>query len=342
MIDRKLRWLLVAGIVTAASGCDNVSWGGMSLRLEGPPGDTLSPTSGALGSGSELGPRRIEYGPLLYAGFRRGDSASVVPVGEFVEGALRPLPQGEAAELLAAQILEERLHPGQELTLFHQGTRVGTLRISSSSGTPNDYCPHRAEALGHLELIPSAFSAERFLALEEPMGRAWPFGSFEAPAPSRAHQNAVQNLAGEALNQFRAQWPPTLEAIRQDFQVLRLSPGADAAVVATFLFQDRMRIEPAPDAAYSLLVLGEPLGTRYARTFTWYRPVGVEGKGAPLLFSWLDWDRDGEDEILLAVFGAQARWWATLEKQDGRWAIGFQDPCAATESEASGPLEGSF
>ena len=37
MIGRIPRWFLMVGIVTATFGCDNVSWGGMSLSLEGPP-----------------------------------------------------------------------------------------------------------------------------------------------------------------------------------------------------------------------------------------------------------------------------------------------------------------
>lgn len=333
MIDRKLRWLLVAGIVTTASGCDNVSWGGMSLRLEGPPGDTLGPSEGS-GSESEEGPQLMEYGPLLYAGVRQGDSASVVPVGELVNGTLHPLPLGETADLLAMQILAERLHPGKRLVLFHQGSRIGTLTISSPTGISTDYCPPRAEAMGHLELTPSASEAERFLALEEPQGLEWPFGSTQVLTPTRPQRNAAQNLAGEALNELKAQWPPALEAIRQDLQALQLSGGEEAAVAATFLFQDQMRVEPAPDEAYSLLILAEPQGTRFSRTFTWYRPVGSEGKGAPLVFSFLDWDRDGDQEILLSVFGAEYQWWATLEKEDGHWAIGFQDSCGRPDTSA--------
>ncbi len=167
MIGRIPHWLLIVGIVTAAIGCDNVSWGGMSLRLEGPPGDTLAPPPGTSASESDALPQRIEYGPLLYAGMRQGDSAFVVPVAELVDGRLRPLPQGELAARLAGQILEERLSPGQELTLFHLGTRIGTLTISSPPGTATEYCPSRAQALGHLELIPSASDAQRFLALEK-------------------------------------------------------------------------------------------------------------------------------------------------------------------------------
>lgn len=337
MIGRIPHWLLIVGIVTAAMGCDNVSWGGMSLRLEGPPGDTLAPPPGTPGSESDALPQRIAYGPLLYAGTRQGDSAFVVPVAELVEGRLQPLPHGELAARLADQILEERLSPGQELTLFHLGTRIGTLTISSALGTAAEYCPSRAQALGYLELIPSASDAQRFLALETAPDRQRPHRVFPTFSVERAHQNAAQNLAGETLNQLRAQWPPQLRDIRQDLQVFQFPDGEAPSVVASFLFRDQMGVGPAPDDAYSLLILGEPQGAGFDRTFTWYRRVGDEGKGAPRFFSWMDWDSDGEEEILLEVFGAEARWWAALDREDGRWSLAFQDPCGAPE--VQGPSE---
>jgi len=344
MIERIPRWLLIVGIVTVTIGCDNVSWGGMSLSLEGPPGDTLATPPGVLGSESTAGPQRIEFGPLLYAGIRQGDSARVVPVAELVEGTLQPLPQGDSATQLATQILEERLLPGQELVLFHQGTRIGTLTVTSSLGTTGDYCSPRAQALGHLELVPSASEAQRFLALEKPLGQERPYDLFQTVAVERAQRNAAQNLAGEALNQLRAQWPAALQSIRQDLQLFQFSTGEAPSVVATFLFQDQMEVGPAPDGSYSLLILGEPRGTRFDRTFTWYRRVGEEGKGAPRLFSRMDWDGDGEEELLLEVFGAETRWWAALDREDGRWFISFQDPCGAPGGQSpseEGPEGGS-
>jgi len=335
MIDRIPHWLLIVGIVTAAFGCDNVSWGGIDIRLEGPPGDTLAAAPGEAGSQSPAGPQRIEYGPLLYAVSREGDSAVVVPVAELVNGSLRPLPQGEDATRLAAQILDERLPPGRELILFHQGVRTGTLIVSDPLENTADYCSIRAQALGRLELIPSASEARRFLALEGPLGQEWPYGLFQTQTVERSHRNAAQNLAGEALNQLRAQWPGGLQDIRHDLQVFQLPSGQAPSVVATFLFQDLMGIGPAPGEAYSLLIIGEPRGNRFERTFTWYRKVEEEGKGAPRLFSKMDWDGDGEEELLLEVFGEHSRWWAALDKENGNWTLAFQDPCGAPGAQNS-------
>lgn len=334
MIERIPRWFLMVGIVTAAFGCDNVSWGGMSLSLEGPPRDSLESAAGEGGSETIEGPRRLEYGPLLYAGIREGDSALLVPIGELVDGGLHPLPAGETALQLADQVLEERLPAGRTLALYSQGERVGTLHVSTQAGTAIGFCSPRAQVFGRLELLPSASEAQRFLALEEPLEGNRSFPPFRAPTVDRAHRIAAQNLGGQALNELRAPWPAALQDIRQDLQVFQLPNDQGPAVVATFLLRDQLAMGPAPEEAYSLMIIGEPRGTGWERTYTWFRPVGEEGKGAPRYFSKMDWDGDGEEEILLEVLGADSRWWAALDREQGRWTLMFQDPCGTQAPDA--------
>ncbi len=328
MKRRLPRWFGMVGIVTAAFGCDNVSFGGMSVSLEGPPRDSLSAEGGVAGAGLDTGPMRFRYGPLLYAGTRQGDSVTVVPVAELTDGGLEPLPGGDAGSRLAEQILEERLMPGQRLTLFQQGGRVGTLTVSASQGTTSEYCSPRAQAVGSIELIPSAAASDRFLALEEELGQEHPYGGFQTFLVERPHRTAIQNLGGEALNEVGGQWPNVgLQNIRFDLQAFQHSSADPPSIIGTFLFQDQLGVGPAPDPSYSLLVLGEPQGNRFNRTYTWYRRVGDGGKGAPRYFSKMDWDGDGEEELLLEIFGAESRWWAALERAGRSWVLAFQDPC---------------
>lgn len=329
MTGRILRLFLMVGIVTAPMGCDNVSWGGMRVRLEAPSADTVGTPYDS--SSFQAGARLLDYGPLLYAGVRQGDSATVTPVAELVDGRLVPLTIGDSAPSLAGRILEERMAAGTELTLFHQGARIGTFTVSAPLGITRDFCTPRPEALGRVELLPSAQEARRFMALEKPLGGSWPFGSFQPQEASRAVVNAVQNLAGEALNQLGAPWPGALQDIRQDLQVISMNGSPEPALVATFLFQDTLGVGPAPDEAYALLVLGEASGNRFRRTFTWYRRAGAEGKGAPRFFSSMDWDLDGQDELLFEVFGSEARWWAALERTGEGWSVEFQDTCGQPE-----------
>jgi hypothetical protein len=318
----------MVGIVTAAFGCDNVSFGGMSITLEGPPRDSSAAQSEGASSTTETGPERIEYGPLLYAGIRQGDSALVVPVAELVEGQLRPFPDGAAGIQLSTQIREERMIPGRRLVLFHQGARVGTFTISTPSEDVGVYCSPRPQAVGPMELSPSASAAERFLAVDENMGEVEPYGRFQSFVPESRHRTVIQNLAGEALNELRAQWPAVaLQNIRQDLQVFRPGTDEDPSVVGTFLYQDQMTVSPAPDPAYSLLIIGAPTANRFSRVYTWYRRVADDGKGAPRFFSKMDWDGDGDEELLLEVLGAESRWWAALDREGGVWSMVFQEPC---------------
>jgi hypothetical protein len=184
-----------------------------------------------------------------------------------------------------------------------------------------------------VELLPSAATAQRFLALEGGFEGLTSIGSFlEEEAPSRAQRNAAQNLAGQALNELRAPWPPALQNIRRDLQPFQTGATEGPGVAATFVFQDEMATGPAGEDAYALFILGEPLRAGLQRTFTWYRPAATEGKGVPRLFSWMDWDRDGRDEMLLEVFGARANWWAALGRsEDGTWAVSFEDSCSGLE-----------
>jgi hypothetical protein len=316
----------MVGIITVAFGCDNVSWGGMEVSLQGPPPDTAAASTEAV---PEEPPPIRELGPLLYAAVRTGDSAVVVPVAELGDSGLAPLPAGSVGEEVAIRLLEERFQPGTEFTLFHQGSRVGTLVLDGPPEMSPDYCSPRPQGRGILELVPAAGGAERFMALEPAQGYSRPHHTLPTVSSGRAHWIAAQNLGGEALNEVGARWPVGLQNIREDLQVIQLSTDADPAVVATFLYDDQMGVSPASEDAYSLLVLGEPRGNQWNRTFTWFRTSADDGKGAPRFFSQLDVFEDGTPELFLEVFGVESRWWAALSREGRDWRVTFQDPCGA-------------
>jgi len=303
--------------------------------LEGPSGGSqVTPEDSTSG---QLGEAEITIGPLLYAGTLEGDSATITPVAEVVDGQLQPLPPGELGDRYAQQILRDQLAPSRKLILFQQSARIGTLTVATSRGIDEEYCTPRPTVVGRVELRPSAQGMTRVLATDETFGQSWTFDPVRTPVLNRTLENAAQNLAGEALNQLRAPWPGALQNIRQDLQVLNLDRNPEPSVVATFLFRDTLGVGPTSDDAYSLLVLGEPAGSRFRRTFTWYRPAETDAKGAPRFFGSMDWDRDGEDEILLEVFGSATRWWAGLERTGESWEATFQDPCGVHAEESPAP-----
>ncbi len=335
MIGRIPRWLSVVGIVMAASACDNVSWGGFDLRLQGPANDTI----GAPGDTVRMEPSGDEsasLGPLLYAGLREGNTASLVPVAEITAGGLQPLYSGQESDASRREILADRLRRIGELVLFHQGARVGNVVVESVDTVTGTYCAPHLRASGHLLVLPEASGAERFLALEPGPGNARPFGAFEDLSSVYDQRVASLNLGAEAVPLVGAEWPPSLLDIRQDLQILDLPGGEAPAVMATFVYRDRLRVGPAPGQAYSLMILGEPRGPRFDLTYTWYRPVATEGKGAPRYFSRMDWDGDGQDEILLEVLGAENRWFAALDRTPDGWETSYQDPCGTPGAQGGG------
>ncbi len=332
MIGRIPRWFLTVGIVTATLGCDNVSWGGIRVAVEAPPpGTGASSTDSAGAEAGGVGGEELaipQVGPLLYAAVRSGDSATVTPVGELVEGELRELPGGEVGEAVGREIIANRLQPGAELTLFQAGVRIGSLVVTNPGGLSDVYCTPRPSASGKLELIPGATDAQRFLALEKPRGRQWPFAPYRPETLRPGDRSASLDLGAAALTESGARWPSSLSGIRQDLQALRLPGREEALLTATFLFQDQLAVAPSPEDAYALMVIGEPEDGRHALAYTWYRPVQARGKGAPLPFGHFDWDRDGTDELLLEVFGADARWWAALgQAADGSWHLEYENGC---------------
>lgn len=335
MIGRIPRWLSVVGIVMTASACDNVSWGGFDLRLEGPAGDTTG-NAGDTTLAASSGDPQASMGPLLYAGTRAGNMAELVPVAEITDAGLQPLSSGEENQAARRRVLQERLRPGGELVLFHQGARVGSLVMESVDTISGTYCEPHLRASGHILLLPEASDTERFLALDRARGSARPFGSYEELGSVYDQRVASLNLGAEAVPLVGAEWPPSLLDIREDLQVLDLPGGEAPAVMATFVYRDRLQVGPAPDGAYALMILGEPRGPRFDLTYTWYRPVATEGKGAPRFFSRMDWDGDGQDEILLEVLGADSRWFAAIDKGPGGWETIYQDPCGTPGSQGGG------
>ncbi|MFC1660615.1 hypothetical protein ACFL3S_03980 [Gemmatimonadota bacterium] len=333
MIARVPRWSLIVWILILGSGCDNVSWGGFHVGLQGPPSDSTDPFSDTASAQSDV-PSTPEIGPLLFAAVRDADTAFVYPVASGSPGGFRPLLAGDDGRRWTEEILH-RLRPGTRLSLFSQGVRVGTFYAAGEAATASEYCIPRPRAHGRIELVPGAVEAQNFLALEASTWDRFPVLAYSPLRSQYAQRAATVDMAAAAIPQVGARWPPSLVDIRQDLQVFQLGERAGPAVMATFLHLDSFTEDPAPDDSYSLLVLGEPREGGYANTYVSYRLVGEAGKGAPRYFSHLDWDEDGEDEILLENFGEGTRWWAGLDREAGEWRIAFEDPCGPRGSDPS-------
>jgi hypothetical protein len=324
------RWLTIAVILTVPSGCDNVTWGGVDVHLQAPPGrggTDSRPVAPKAPRASSSAPAR-PAGPLLFAGTRSGDSATLAVVGELRGDTLHALVSTDTAAS-RERLTRGPLAPGTELVLFAEGVRVGRLTVAGS-GVDKGFCDPRATVTGPVEIVPAAADARRLMALPTATAGARPYAPYHAYAHDYDQRVASLNLAVAAIPRVGASWPPSLLETRADMQAFRLS-GNDA-IAATFVYKDRLAVGEPSTGAWSLFLIGTDQQGTYREGYVSYRPADEQGKGAPRFFDHLDWNGDGAPEILLDVFGAHGRWFEALGNRGGHWVETFQDPCGAPEA----------
>ena len=317
--------LAITVILTVASGCDNVAFGGIDYELKPPPVSDSSPVAEA--ATEELASIENVAGPVLLAGIRTGLRGDFVVVGEVLPGELQPFPHPEFEDDLGR--LSELTAAGSEWTLFAQGVRVGRL-VVDESGPATGYCGPRTAVSGVVELVSSAASAERLLALPSTDGSLWPYDEYRSMVDDYDQRVASLAIARDAILANGATLPPAgVLTARDDILAFQLRNSEGQSIAATFMHSDELTVSSPGQGAYSLFILGQDRGGEYEDAYVWYRSVEAEGKAAPRYFDHLDWDRDGTDEILLDVLGSDRRWFAALSQNDGSWERTFQDSCGS-------------
>ena len=312
--------LVVAVILTASTGCDNVEFGGFDIALKGPESATEQPTVG-------LGPiETVEYPKaILLAGLRQGAIGRFIVVGEVHSDTLRQVPNTQLSG--KEEGIAKLIVPGSEWAVFSEGVRVGRM-IAQSVSPAIGFCGARSVISGVVELVATAANAERLLAMPADVVNQ-PYEEYRELSHTYEQRVATLAIAGDAIPRYGATWPElgTLNARDhiQSFQ-LRNTPGQ--SIAATFMVGDDLDVGNPGQGAYSLFVMGHENDSGYVESYTWYRDTAEDGKAAPRYFDHLDWNGDGLDEILLDVFGNQKRSFAALSRQGDSWVHSYQDNCA--------------
>jgi hypothetical protein len=315
--------LAIALIITVAPGCDNVGWGGIDLEIGPPPDSDPQPV---VEQEPEAAPSPAPpIGPVLLAGTRDGERADFVVVGQVEADALRSFPDSTFPH--DHDQLAEVSAPGAEWIVFSEGVRVGRM-IVERSGPAADFCGSRVAISGIVEVVPSAAGAQRLLALPVDYASARPREAYREIAHAYDQRVGTLSIAGEAIPRYGARWPAlgVLDA-RGHIQAFQLRNTPGQSVAATFLVDDDIAVGAPGARAYSLFIIGQQENNQYREAFSWYREADVEGKGVPTYFDHLDWNNDGTDEILLDVFGATDRWFASLSRRDSGWVRSYEDSC---------------
>lgn len=317
-------------IVLGVSGCDNVEWGGVDYNLRPPPPVAVAATSDSAGAEAEIAAPEmppLPEGPVLFMGSRSGSRVSLRPIAEISGDSLIPFVSESIAPGYAEYYARNRMGPGTAFTLFAEGARVGTVRADTLFFEPG-FCSASPILEGTAELVAGAGNASRFIALPDEATAGVPYATYRNPDHTYEQRVASINLATAAIARTGAVWPQSVLETRVDIQGVPLDGDTDGAVAATFLYRDALSVGPSAAAsAYSIFVIGEGGPVDYTSAFTWYRRTSVDGKGAPRLWEQADWDGDGEAEILLQVFGEDARWSAALDRRDGVWTRIYEGSC---------------
>ena len=313
--------LAIALIITGAPGCDNVGWGGIDMEVR-PPTEPETSVMVEAEAEQTSTPTRVS-GPVLLAGTRNGERGDFVVVGEVLADALRAFPDPAFPE--DSNRLGAMAAPGTEWVVFSEGVRVGRM-IVESAGPAQGFCGGRTAISGLLELVPSAATAERLLALPLAQAAGRPREAYQEVAHVYDQRVASLTIATDAIPRYRARWPTlgVLDA-RDHIQAFQLRSTPGQSVAATFAVDDELAVGAPGAGAYALFVMAQEQGGAYQEAYTWYRNAEAEGKGAPRYFDHLDWNNDGTDEVLLDVFGANERWFAGLSQRNGSWVRTFQD-----------------
>jgi hypothetical protein len=321
----KLPRLLLLGIVVTLPGCDNVTWGGIDVKLQ-TSAERLAADPGRSVSETEVAalpepPEPVDLGPLLLIGRPRNGQVELSLVGQLRDGSLQGItedPQTRAA-------LADRLSAGHRFTLYSEGSRVGTL-FSSAGGASNAYCGVRPTVKGVAEMIPSAAQARQFIAIEgDPLTS--PRTDFQSPRHNYDQRVASLTMMRNEIPVLGANWPASILEIRRDIQIFQDAEQETPTIAATFVYEDELQTGSAPSDAYSVFLLGEDRGAGYQASFVTYRQVGEDGKGSPRFFDHLDWDGDGVSEVILEVVGESNNWVSGLDRGENGWTEVYHDAC---------------
>lgn len=323
--------LAIAVILTLATGCDNVAWEGLELRLNPPTSSSVISSEQSVITpdlADEEQSLEIPKRPILLSGKRTGSTAKLTAVGEVNGNSLTAISnQGLGSEISLGLITQ-----GSEWVLFSEGVRIGRM-IAQEVSIDDSFCTLRPTISGIVELVSEASDVEQLIALPIDVAGSRSFQPYTAYRHNYNQRVASLALASEVIPSLGAEWPPSILDSRTDIHAFQLPGEPRQAIAATFLHQDRMITSPPEPGAYSLFVMGDATSGTYEISYMWYRLAESQGKGVPRYLDHIDWNGDGSEEILLEMFGSEDRWFAGLAKQDGRWIRSFEDSCNSATKE---------
>ncbi|HUH11741.1 MAG TPA: hypothetical protein VMK65_01470 [Longimicrobiales bacterium] len=312
------------------AGCDNVSWGGAQFAVIPPPPkgeeadvEAAEAMTGEMPAGAVLSYVRMTTGgPVL------------LPVGEVVGDTLRRLGDPVEPDRYWTRFVGEEMRQGAEYVLFSRGRRVGTFIIQNATVPEPGVCPALPQATGFTELTSGAGGAAEYLALPKRFAPDLPAAVDSALLRAGRRMSIVGPILAERMLRARsAGLPGNWQAAMKQALAFPAEEGRDLAFAATFLVGDTLGTG-LDDDGYSLffIAMPDPGATGYDTAYVNFRDYPSTGKAAPRVIDFLDWDRDGESELLLQVYGTQGSWFEAVGKVGDDWRTILELRCEGREA----------
>jgi hypothetical protein len=324
----------LALMVTLVSACDNVDWGGADIAVVPPP----PKAAGVPVSGEDLA-EALPEGPILFYVVPGESGGVMVPVGQIVGDSMLPLRAKKDLALYAGRFIAAHMRRGSEFALYRNGARVGTFVVQSATPPTANACPALPTAQGTLELSSGAATIAEFLAIAKPhapeIRRQLDFAS----QPARGMQVIAPILAEKMIRARRAELPGNWQRAMAQLKPFPIANVRDPGFATTFLVGDNLATG-GDNLGYSLFFIGAP-GAQfgYDTVFVKFSNYPTDGKAAPRVVDILDWNRDGQVDLLLQLYGVSDTWFEAVGRnQRGQWQRTFRDRCDQPSTESTIPV----
>ncbi|MEX2583172.1 MAG: hypothetical protein WD766_07850 [Gemmatimonadota bacterium] len=325
MGSRVSAWSVPLLILTAATGCDNVIWGGADVQIVPPP-----PPLSAVGIETDatvFAEFGLPTGPLVFHLVDIEGGSQLIPVAELAGGSIRSIrrPSGVSPEAYETRFRETVLPVGSQFDVFLRGTRVGTF-VAQEAG-PLTTCGVPT-VLGNTTVVAAAVDASEYLAFRQ--GLAPPSrGEFSPPQVTGPIRTYAAIVAERLILQAGLPRPRSWAGAQRDLVPLQIVPGGHPEMATTYLVGDDLAVgQPQPEG-YSVFYLADYETQRgYTPIYSEIRDYRQTGKAAPRLVDYANWTEQELPEILVQVYGRTDSWYEVISNRDGDWTkIWESEPC---------------
>jgi hypothetical protein len=296
-------------ILTAATGCEKVQWGGAEVRIVKPP-----PPAGAAAAAPSLTDQTdlgLPRGNVLFHVVRSQGQDLIVPVAEISGDSMRTLqrPAGVSPQAYEQRFRQAVLPANGEFVLFRRGARVGTFSLTGNGGLTTCGVP---TAVGQATTVAAAAADQEFLAFRKGL-EPDVVGEFSPPQVAGPIVRYAPLVAERLVLQSGLPRPGSWPHAQRDLQAIDLIRGGTPEMATTFLSGDDLKPGPADKDGWSVFyVASYEQRTGYNPLYSEVTDYRKGPKRAPKAVDYLNWNGKGGNELLVQVFGATDAWYEVV------------------------------